>query len=1240
MIKRIILYFLAFIFACSSKAQTADNLVGSVVATPPNSAAFTQYAKVPVGEFTGIPDIKIPLYDIKVDNYHLPVSLSYYAKGVQPNVHSGWVGTGWSLIAAGVINRKINGIADEYCSDYVTYPPPTGNSQYGWYFGANHTQHYSVTSVLGNVQTAQYNTLTLTKVVDTAPDEFDFSIGNLSGAFFMGEDGNWKVRSANGETIKIQEVVGMVNITPLQTPAQFNHQTINPTFIQFTLTTGDGTKYVFGGGTGQNTTIEFNRRGPSNESYNNNMVAMAWHIKEIDLPSGKKIFFDYFRDGSLFTYSPAASNTYISSNFADGTTLAGSTRNEVDFSMNVMDPVYLKSITFPEGKLTFKSYLSGELDNLESGSPYNIRTAFNNIPGTPSGVFNSYKIWYTYNDLNNNYSFNSQGNINSIWYRLDDVELKDYSGNTIKDFQLKYTKDANTRLFLQSVQETSAGVALPPYTFSYNNTALPAYCTIHTDHWGFYNGAKVAPGFSYDGNGFVTTTFQNSYYQFREPDTTNIKAGILTQINYPSGGYSQFFYEANQYSKWIGTPISINQLSTTMFGGGLRVRKIISTDNANLTPITYEYSYVNNLVNNVSSGVLGMAKPNYAENDPVAFVNYDTNGNPVSLNAGFDFGFWGANPINPSQNDDGNIVTYTNVIERQSRNGVYNGMKVTVFSNHDNGYANNSPDATVHTLKSAIGLFHYSDRAFERGMVLSETTYDQSNNPVKAIQNTYNNDSQRFNLCIRAIYCSLKQQLVNMGITRPGNYYFPNNSAIRYFTFYPYLKQTVEKDYPIGGGVNTVTTTTNYSYDPTYDGFNGTKNLVTTKKTDSRGQVQINNIKYPLDYNVTGTPSTNDPFTVGIGNLQNPNLYAVSMPVENTMQVSNSDGSNLRTIASTLNSYDAYFPFPNLTYKASITNPLNAFTSSSVSSVSGSLVKDNSYEARVSIDNFDSVGNPLQEHTAKGPNQSYQWGYNNNYLVAIVKNASNTYNVSANTGVKNFFYDSFEEGNGNSSLADSKTGRYSYDGTSAAYTKTLNHIDNGNYTLTYWKKSGSTWLLQTQTVTITGNTYAINLSGQIDDVRLYPSTAQMTTYTYDVLIGMTSSTDTKAEITYYEYDAFRRLADIKDKDGNIVKYMTYHYANQPTQSPSTPVTVSSITGTAISLYYIKLTEAPSTSCYLQYTDLSTSSVYQYAITCGASGSTTVLVPTAGHTYRFVIVQNLTAGGQVVSIPTDIYVPTY
>lgn len=56
--------------------------------------------------------------------------------------------------------------------------------------------------------------------------------------------------------------------------------------------------------------------------------------------------------------------------------------------------------------------------------------------------------------------------------------------------------------------------------------------------------------------------------------------------------------------------------------------------------------------------------------------------------------------------------------------------------------------------------------------------------------------------------------------------------------------------------------------------------------------------------------------------------------------------------------------------------------------------------------------------------------------------------------------------------------------------------------------------------------------------------SQVTTYTYDPLIGVTSITDPRGETIYYEYDDFNRLEYVKDAQRNILSKNDYHYKNQ------------------------------------------------------------------------------------------------
>jgi YD repeat-containing protein len=66
-------------------------------------------------------------------------------------------------------------------------------------------------------------------------------------------------------------------------------------------------------------------------------------------------------------------------------------------------------------------------------------------------------------------------------------------------------------------------------------------------------------------------------------------------------------------------------------------------------------------------------------------------------------------------------------------------------------------------------------------------------------------------------------------------------------------------------------------------------------------------------------------------------------------------------------------------------------------------------------------------------------------------------------------------------------------------------------------------------------------SGSIDELRLYPEQAQMTTYTYLPGQGISAVTDVNCQTTHYEYDSFNRLKYLRDPQGNIIKSYDYNY---------------------------------------------------------------------------------------------------
>ena len=55
--------------------------------------------------------------------------------------------------------------------------------------------------------------------------------------------------------------------------------------------------------------------------------------------------------------------------------------------------------------------------------------------------------------------------------------------------------------------------------------------------------------------------------------------------------------------------------------------------------------------------------------------------------------------------------------------------------------------------------------------------------------------------------------------------------------------------------------------------------------------------------------------------------------------------------------------------------------------------------------------------------------------------------------------------------------------------------------------------------------------------------ALVTTYVHFPLVGVSTITDPKGDITTYTYDDSNRLKNIKDKNGNVLSEYIYQYKN-------------------------------------------------------------------------------------------------
>lgn len=138
-------------------------------------------------------------------------------------------------------------------------------------------------------------------------------------------------------------------------------------------------------------------------------------------------------------------------------------------------------------------------------------------------------------------------------HSLDRIEIRDNEGALVKYFRLQHDKFVGIRadLKLNSVREFAAdGDSLPPHAFGYNETiAMEPTSSFKQDHWGFLNSnpvEKMIPKNLLKRDGTYV------YYKDggdRDTDSTAVLASILTTITYPTGGRTEFEFEAHDASK-------------------------------------------------------------------------------------------------------------------------------------------------------------------------------------------------------------------------------------------------------------------------------------------------------------------------------------------------------------------------------------------------------------------------------------------------------------------------------------------------------------------------------------------------------------------------------------------------------------------------------------------------------------------------------------------------------------------
>jgi len=650
-----------------------------------------------------------------------------------------------------------------------------------------------------------------------------------------------------------------------------------------------------------------------------------------------------------------------------------------------------------------------------------------------------------------------------------------------------------------------------------------------------------------------------AYSTFDTPNTTmGLKPGLYwLELSDPtSKGDSLIWSSWVKYTvtaSWDGyTAAEVAAMKNNYVVGGLRIQQIADYDNISNKPINIKaYRYLQPGTT-YSSGWLGIM-PVYSYNLGVEFQVLNSGGLPqfTQIDTYFSRSSTSNYPLSTTQ---GCVVGYSHVEELLGANGE-NGK-------NEYFYTNEKTNADLPNQGGAGFPFappEYYD--WHRGLLLKETTWKSTGNGsyAKVNEKASNYTTIKFNVNNYGIKAGFNPKPF-AGTYDQHNSYYANPLASEFGrvvvsnylinTDHVFLSSDTTRVYDQNDPTQILQTISNYQIDTS------TYQFTQVQTTNSKNEKIVQTVTYPNQYNAFGS--------TGVASLQARGI--TTYPIEEITQKSNADGSNLRTVKAVYTTYKLNQPFRDSVYEMYSVAGIPIFQLSTAGP------KDSHYQPVAVFNTYDTYGNILQEGKVGDAKHTYIWGYNsttppynNSYPIAEV--------INADTG--SVAYTNFEQlrnagnkwGNwifnyaGITTDATAPMGAQCYTVSSSNTISRSSLNSASKYVVSLWSKSGAAITVTGGTVTnvATGNakngwiyhecsisgatSVTIGGTGTVDELRLYPSTAQMSTYTYIPLVGMASKCDAKNDITYYVYDNVGRLIQVLDQNQNVVKQYQYNYAN-------------------------------------------------------------------------------------------------
>lgn len=398
-LKGLFVFFLGVNWVLGQRTETGSPYLPNIIPPSPNAASLGKYGDIPVGIYTGIPSISIPIYTINSRGENHSISLSYHSNGLKVEEVASNVGLGWSLNAGGVITRTVRGLPDNlptagYLNNTVNYSSPTG-TQICDYFVAQRTNN-----------------------IDLHPDTYVFNAGGMSGKFVIQKDVQGKIMgfTLNNEgNLKIEWI------------SEYSWKIIDPS----------GTEYYFGTSIdGVTKAVDKTASTPKDAQAAVIAHVSAWYLMEIVASNGETIKFNY--EGFENTSCQRGGETTYYQYFSSGNG-CGPLPASTSFSETITSGSRLKEINFQNGIVKF-NYSTIERKDFKGDYPLdNVKVYSKDNLLTPTKTF---KLTQGYFDgISNPSPLCGDGNITGSRLKLLSVMECDKNNICLPPHEFSYFED-------------------------------------------------------------------------------------------------------------------------------------------------------------------------------------------------------------------------------------------------------------------------------------------------------------------------------------------------------------------------------------------------------------------------------------------------------------------------------------------------------------------------------------------------------------------------------------------------------------------------------------------------------------------------------------------------------------------------------------------------------------------------------------------------------------------------------